>query len=116
MEQILDAYPELNRDLRFFPLGVENPKLLTHEQIDHYNEKGYIAPIDVLDAEQIGAMREYYDELIPKALDSGWDSYELTDWHKTCRGVWDIGTRSEIIHDVVDLLGPTRTPRTTPPA
>ena len=58
MEQIIAAYPELNRDLRFFPLGVENPLLLSQEQIDHYNEKGYIAPIDVLDAEQIGVIRE----------------------------------------------------------
>lgn len=107
MEQIIDAYPELNRDLRFFPLGVENPMLLTHKQIDHYNEKGYIAPIDVLDAEQIGAIREYFDALLPKALDAGWDSYEITDWHKTCRGVWDIVTRSEILDYVQDLLGPT---------
>ena len=107
MQQIVDAYPELNRDLRFFPLGVENPKLLTREQIDHYNEKGYIAPIDVLDSDQIGAIREYFDELLPKALAAGWNSYEITNWHKTCQGVWDIVTRSEILDYVQDLLGPT---------
>ena len=94
MQQIVDAYPQLNRDLRFFPLGVENPTLLTHEQIDHYNEKGYIAPIDALDANQIGAIREYFDELLPKALAAGWNSYEITNWHKTCQGVWDIVTRT----------------------
>ncbi len=107
MQQIADAYPELNRDLRFFPLGVEDPKLLTREQIDHYNEKGYIAPIDVLDADQIGVIREYFDELLPKALAAGWNNYEITNWHKTCRGVWDIVTRSEILDYVQDLLGPT---------
>ena len=31
----------------------------------------------------------------------------LSDWHKTCRGVWDIVTRSEILDYVQDLLGPT---------
>ena len=43
----IDAYPDLNRDLRFFPLGTENPKKLTNHQIQHYNEKGFIAPIDI---------------------------------------------------------------------
>ena len=36
---ITDAYPELERERKFHPLGVENPSLLTQEQIDHYNEK-----------------------------------------------------------------------------
>ncbi len=42
---IMNAYPELERDLRFFPLGVERPNKLTAEQIEHYNSHGFIAPI-----------------------------------------------------------------------
>ena len=57
MAAILDAYPDLGRDLRFFPLGVDDPKLLTHEQIKHYNEKGYIAPITVFDEDEMAEMR-----------------------------------------------------------
>ena len=49
MKEHVDAYPELNRDLRFFPLGVETPERLSKAHIEHYNEKGYIAPIDVFD-------------------------------------------------------------------
>ena len=44
----LDAYPDLQRDLKFFPLGVSEPSKLSKSQIVHYNERGYVAPIDVL--------------------------------------------------------------------
>jgi ectoine hydroxylase-related dioxygenase (phytanoyl-CoA dioxygenase family) len=107
MSQYLDAYPELQRDLRFFPLGVENPDLLTRAQIQHYNEKGYIAPIDLFDADEIAAIRAYFDELLPKAMAAGWNNYEITNWHKHCRGVWDIVTQPKLLDYIQDLLGQT---------
>lgn len=85
MSQHLNAYPDLDRDLRFFPLGVDEPRLLTPEQIRHYNEMGYVAPIDVFDAGEIAEIRGYFDELLPKAMAAGWNNYEITNWHKHSR-------------------------------
>ena len=107
MTVIQDAYPELNRDLRFFPLGVKDPSVLTREQINHYNDMGYIAPIDLFDTHEISEIRAYFDELLPKALSAGWNSYEITNRHKHCRGVWDIVTSSRLLDYVQDLLGET---------
>lgn len=107
MSHYLDAYPDLERDLRFFPLGVETPELLTPTQIQHYNENGFIAPIDVLDADEIAEIRAYFDELLPKALAAGWSNYEITNWHKQCREVWDIVTQPKLLDYVQDLLGET---------
>ena len=77
MALIENAYPELERDLQFYPLGVEQPRLLTPEQIRHYNAKGYIAPVRIFDDAEITAIREYFDALLPKALEAGWNSYEM---------------------------------------
>ena len=107
MSQYFDAYPELNRDLRFFPLGIAEPQLLSQAQIQHYNDKGYIAPIDVFDTDEIGAIRAYFDDLLPKAMAAGWNNYEITNWHKHCRGVWDIVTQPKLLDYVQDLLGET---------
>ena len=79
MVEYLDAYPELQRDLRFFPLGVNDPKRLTRTQIRHYNERGFIAPIDVFDTEEIAGIRAYFDDLLPKAMAAGWSNYEITN-------------------------------------
>ena len=46
---IANAFPELDRELDFIPLGVAHPKVLTQEQITSYNERGFVAPIRVFD-------------------------------------------------------------------
>jgi hypothetical protein len=107
MIQFIDAYPELKRDLRFFPLGVDAPRCLDVAQIEHYNRRGFISPIDVFDADEIGEIRGYFDDLLDKALAEGWNSYEMTNWHEHCRGVWDLVTHSRILNVVQDLLGET---------
>jgi non-heme Fe2+,alpha-ketoglutarate-dependent halogenase len=107
MIEHLDAYPELQRDLRFFPLGVDDPGRLTRAQIVEYNTRGYLSPIDVFDAGEIAQIRAYFDGLLDKALAGGWNSYEITNWHKHCQGVWDIVTNAKILDVVQDLLGET---------
>lgn len=102
-----NAYPQFERDLKFHPLGVDNPKVLTREQVDAYNAQGFLAPINVLGANEIGEIREYFDWLLPQAMDAGWNSYEITNWHKHCQGVWDIVTNSKILDVVQDLVGDT---------
>ena len=107
MTQRSNAYPELERDLRFFPLGVDQPAHLASEQVEQYNEKGYVFPVDIFSQSEIESIRSYFDELLPKALEAGWNSYELTNWHKHCQGVWDIVTDSRIIDVMEDMLGET---------
>ncbi|MEM7250517.1 MAG: phytanoyl-CoA dioxygenase family protein [Pseudomonadota bacterium] len=107
MAEVNDAYPELQRDLRFFPLGVDEPKTLTKDQIAHYNERGFIAPIRLFDDAEITEIRAYFDELLPQALAAGWDNYEITNWHKYCRGIWGIVTQPRLLDHVQDLLGET---------
>ena len=107
MTQRTDAFPELERDLRFFPLGVDAPRQLSAAQVRQYNERGYVFPIDIFSQSEIEEIRRYFDDLLPKALEAGWNSYELTNWHKHCRGVWDIVTDSRIIDVMEDMLGET---------
>ena len=102
-----NAYPQFERDLKFHPLGVDNPKVLTREQVDAYNAQGFLAPLNVLGADEIGEIREYFDWLLPQAMEAGWNSYEITNWHKHCQGVWDIVTNSKILDVVQDLVGDT---------
>lgn len=102
-----NAFPELERVRQFFPLGVESPTHLTSEQIQQYNNKGYIFPLDVFSADEIAEYRAYFDDLLPKALAAGWNSYEITNWHKSCAGIWDLVNSSQILDYVQDLLGET---------
>ena len=97
----------LDRDLRFIPLGVDDPQVLTPAQIRRYNEAGHLFPIDIFSPAEIAEIRAYIDNLLPRALAAGWDNYQVVNWHKHCRGIWDIVTDSRIIDVVSDLLGDT---------
>ena len=75
MATIENAFPELERELDFIPLGVDQPKILTQEQIQQYNEFGYVAPLTVFNDDEIAEIRGYFDELLPQAMAAGWGQY-----------------------------------------
>ena len=103
---INDAIPEMNRDLRFFPVETQNPQALTKEQIDQYNAQGYIFPIDLFSEEEVVANRAYFNHLLSMAKDAGLDSYGINGWHTHCEGVYDLVTNERILDYVEDLIGP----------
>ena len=79
MTQRTNAFPELERDLRFIPLGVEEPRCLSVEQIRRYNDKGHLFPIDIFSPVEIAEIRAYIDDLLPRALEAGWSSYQVVN-------------------------------------
>lgn len=100
-----DAFPDLNRVRQFFPLGVAEPKKLSQAQINQFNEKGYIFPLDLFRPEEVIAQRAYFDDLLEKAFAAGWNSYEINGWHKHCAAIYDLVTDNRILDYVQDLLG-----------
>ena len=81
--------------------------MLTRAEIDRYNAQGFLFPFDVFDADDIAAIRADFDDLLARALDAGWGNYEMTNWHKTCRTVWDLVTHPSLVAFASDLLGET---------
>ena len=102
-----NAFPELERDLTFYPLGVDQPTVLTQKQINQYNDDGYLAPFTIFSMEEILDIRAYFDDLLERGMAIGWSNYDLTNWHKYCRGVWDLVTNKRIVDIISDLLGDT---------
>jgi non-heme Fe2+,alpha-ketoglutarate-dependent halogenase len=100
-----DAYPELDRTLQFYPLGVETPSLLSSTQIESYNANGFLSPLRIFSGNEVRPFRDYFDELLPRAMAAGWGNYELTNWHKFCPEIYDLVTNSRILDIIADLLG-----------
>jgi hypothetical protein len=103
---LTDAIPDMKRELRFFPILNSNPRRLTVEQIERFNEKGYIFPIDVFTEEEVAANRRYFDKLMAMASGAGLDSYSINGWHAHCQGIYDLVMEPRILDYVEDLLGP----------
>lgn len=97
--------PELDRDLRFQPVQNTGAKHLSRQQVEQYNRRGYVFPLDVFGQDEIASHRAYFDDLMQKAMAKGWSSYSINGWHRHCAEIWDLVTEPRILDPLQDLLG-----------
>ena len=73
----------LDRDLRFYPAQVEDPAVLTQEQIAQFNQDGYLKGLSIFGSDEIDSIRSYFDALLERTLAQGGDSISfdpLSTW------------------------------------
>src|ERR1017187_4685551 len=95
----------LERDLRFHPSPVANPRTLTAEQVAAFNRDGYLKGIRIFSPQEMAGIREYFDELLARTLAAGGDSYSISTAHLGRGRVYDLLTHPRIVACVTDLLG-----------
>lgn len=95
----------LHRDLRFHPAVNPSPRTLTGEKIEHFNQRGFVAPVDIFSSQEITAIREYFDRLLERVVAAGGNSYSISSAHLSYGPVYDILTHPRIVDVVSDLLG-----------
>ena len=101
-----DELGAVERDLRFHPSTVRDPKALTPAQIETFNRDGYLRGIRVFDEAEITEIRAYFDALLARVLAEGGDSYSIATAHRKYGRVYDLLTHPRIVALVGDLLGP----------
>lgn len=95
----------LERDLRFHPAVTESPVHLSKQQVDSFNENGFVAPLDVYGEDEITEVRSYFDDLLQRVIAEGGDSYSISSAHLKYGPVYDILKNPNIVAYVSDLLG-----------
>lgn len=95
----------IGRDLRFHPTENASTTVLSPAQVEHYNRRGYVAPMDIYSSDEIGAIRAYFDDLLEWVQAEGGDSYSISSAHLKYGPVYDILTDKRIVDCVADLLG-----------
>ncbi|MGN6135188.1 MAG: phytanoyl-CoA dioxygenase family protein [Aureliella sp.] len=96
----------LERDLRFHPTVNPSPRVLTADQIEHFNRRGFAAPFRIFSDSEIGQIRGYFDDLLQRVVAAGGNSYSISSAHLSYGPVYDILTNPKIVALVSDLLGP----------
>ncbi|MCC6511345.1 MAG: phytanoyl-CoA dioxygenase family protein [Pirellulaceae bacterium] len=95
----------LERDLHFYPTSNPSPKVLTAEQVAHFNARGFVTPLQIYSPAEISAIRKYFDELLTQVVAAGGNSYSISSAHMKYGPVHDIMTNPNIVDLVSDLLG-----------
>lgn len=98
---------EGDRDLSFHPIDPKAGKTLSETQLTHYNQAGYISPIDVFDAEEAEDIRAYIDALLTKVISAPdrRNSYSINTYHLVCQKLYDLAVEPRILKCVKDILG-----------
>ncbi len=97
---------KLDRELRFFPVENPRPKALSREQIQSYNENGYLTGFRVFDEERACTTRERSGRLLERFIADGKGSYAIDRYQDRFATIWDLATAPSILNLVEDLVGP----------
>ena len=100
-----DKLESVDRDVRFFPVTNSTPRKLSTEQVEHFNQVGFIKPLTIFEGDEVVEIREYFDGLLKRTLAEGGDSYSISSAHLKFGRVYDILKHPRIVECVVDLLG-----------
>ena len=84
--QHTNAFPDLDRDLRFIPLGVGEPRVLTSGQIRRNNEAAICSPST---SSRRSRSPRFGPTLMTCCAGRWWGGYQVVNWHRWCRGIWD---------------------------
>ncbi len=95
----------IQRNLRFHPSEVREPRMLTHEQLAAFNRDGYLKGIPIFDKDEVAEHRHWFDALLARVVAEGGSSYSISAAHLKYGRVYDLLTHPRIVVYVKDLLG-----------
>lgn len=92
------------QDLSFQPVDASAAKILSDEQVAHYNTSGFVQPFDVFSTAEINDIRAYINGLMRDMGPDG--AYGINCYQARLSGLWDIATDARILDLVQDIIGP----------
>ena len=96
---------ELPREVGFVATENSAPEHLTAEQIQHYNEQGYVMPFNALDEREVSELRSFFDGVLAAFIELGRDSYSISTAHLRFAKIYELVKHPGIVGPVTDLLG-----------
>jgi hypothetical protein len=101
---------ELPRQMGFVPSRIptasQTLKVLRSEQIEQYNQQGFLMPFDGLDATEARELRAFFDGVLAAFVELGRTSYSINTAHLRFARIYQLVQHPRIVDAVSDLLGP----------
>ena len=98
--------PDMEKDFTFYPSVNSSLRCLGSEEVETFNQEGYLKGIRIFGEDRVLANRDYFDRLLAMVLAKGKNSYSIGGAHVVYGGVHDLSTSPEILDLAEDILGP----------
>ncbi|MCA9034709.1 MAG: phytanoyl-CoA dioxygenase family protein [Planctomycetaceae bacterium] len=97
---------ELPRQMTFVPSVNDSPQVLTIQQVQQYNELGYVMPFQALEERESSELRAFFDGILAAFIELGRTSYSINTAHLRFARIYELVRHPRIVDAVADLLGP----------
>jgi non-haem Fe2+, alpha-ketoglutarate-dependent halogenase len=97
---------QLPREIGFVPSTGSQLKTLTADQINLYNDVGYLMPFNALDPAEARETRAFFDGVLAAFIELGRTSYSINTAHLRFARIYELVQHPKIVDAVADLLGP----------
>lgn len=77
---------------------------LTTQQIAHYQQQGFVCPLDAYAPDEAVRNRSAFDALAERFRRDGHDAYAINGYHASCRSIYDIVRHPAILDAVGSLI------------
>ena len=100
-----DEISQIARDLSFRRVNNPRPSVLLSDQIEQFNQDGFVFGIKIFSGEEVAEHRRYFDDLLSRVIAKGGDSYSISSAHLKHGRVYDLLCDARIVAVVRDVLG-----------
>lgn len=100
-----DFLKRIKREFSFEKINQKQPTTLSKEDIESFNERGFLSGIEIFNNSAIQDIRDYFDKLLQNTVASGNDSYSISTAHLKHKKVYDLLLNEKVVSIVGDLLG-----------
>ncbi|MBT7541943.1 MAG: hypothetical protein HN683_21555, partial [Gammaproteobacteria bacterium] len=78
---------EAGRVFKFFPVSTQNCTTLSPEQIEQFNQQGYLTGINVFTEAEAIDLQRYIDQLVSQVVsaEDRRNSYSINNYHVVCQ-------------------------------
>jgi hypothetical protein len=96
-----------DRIFQFSPVDIENSCTLSREQLQQFNQNGYLSGIDIFTPSEASELQRYIEQLVNQVVSAAdqRNSYSINNYHVVCQRLYDLVVEPRILALIQDILG-----------
>ena len=96
-----------DRVFQFSPVNIENSRTLSRDQLQQFNENGYLSGISIFTESEASELQHYIEQLVTQVVRAAdqRNSYSINNYHVVCQRLYDLVVEPRILALIQDILG-----------
>ena len=96
-----------DRVFQFSPVNIENSRTLSRDQLQQFNENGYLSGISIFTESEASELQHYIEQLVTQVVTAAdqRNSYSINNYHVVCQRLYDLVVEPRILAYIEDILG-----------